>query len=181
MPWSPASTRVGSRRKTSLAWVTGGQASIRHDDRRSRARWNVGGDHKSSIWFSTIDGARELVCADVAWSGNHCGLRKRPFWKLLAFADAVIESTTVCSQCDVRFWHKADISRRSATWLLALSGHANDAKQCLLSGVKRTWIGDQLQSPLTRLTRTVPRRSDFAVLHNAVSAPRRYGRFGPSI
>src|SRR5262249_47721413 len=26
---------------------------------------------KSSIWFSTTDGARELVCADVALSGNH--------------------------------------------------------------------------------------------------------------
>jgi hypothetical protein len=29
--------------------------------------------------FSTTDGARELVCADVALSGNHCELRKRPF------------------------------------------------------------------------------------------------------
>jgi hypothetical protein len=61
------------------------------DNRRSRARWNVDGDHKSSIWFSTTDGARELVCADVALSGNHCELRKRPFWKLLARADEVIE------------------------------------------------------------------------------------------
>src|SRR5215468_5329896 len=65
--WAPQERR-------SLAWVTGWQASIRHDDRRSRARWNVDGDHKSSIWFSTTDGARELVCADVALSGNHCEL-----------------------------------------------------------------------------------------------------------
>ena len=79
------------KKRRSLAWVTGWQASIRHDDRRSRARWNVDGDHKSSIWFSTTDGARELVCADVALSGNHCELRKRPFWKLLARAHAVIE------------------------------------------------------------------------------------------
>src|SRR5262249_17108862 len=84
--WAPQERR-------SLAWVTGWQASIRHDDRRSRARWNVGGDHKSSIWFSTTDGGRELVCADVALSGNHCELRKRPFWKLLASARAVIERT----------------------------------------------------------------------------------------
>src|SRR5215471_878100 len=48
-------------------------------------------NHKSSIWFSTTDGARELVCADVALSGNHCELRKRPLWKLLARAHAVIE------------------------------------------------------------------------------------------
>src|SRR5215471_2002344 len=58
-----------------------------------RARWNVDGDHKSSIWFSTTDGARELVCADVALSGNHCELGKRPFWKLLARAHAVIGRT----------------------------------------------------------------------------------------
>jgi hypothetical protein len=32
-----------------------------------------------------------LVCADVALSGTHCELRKRPFWKLLARAHAVIE------------------------------------------------------------------------------------------
>src|SRR5262249_37220886 len=63
--WAPQERRI-------LAWVTGWQASIRHDDRRSRARWNADGDHKSSIWFSTTDGARELVCADVALSGNHC-------------------------------------------------------------------------------------------------------------
>ena len=44
------------------------------DDRRPRARWNVDGDHKSSIWFSTTDGARELVRADVALSGTHCEL-----------------------------------------------------------------------------------------------------------
>src|SRR5262249_56416005 len=62
------------KERRSLAWVPGWQASIRHDDRRSRARWNVDGDHKSSIWFSTTDGARELVCADVALSGNHCEL-----------------------------------------------------------------------------------------------------------
>jgi len=116
--WAPEERR-------SLAWVTGGQASIRHDDRRSRARWNVGGDHKSSIWFSTVDGARELVCADVALSGNHCELGKRPFWKLLAFADAVIESTTVCCSANVRFWHKADMPRR-CVW-------------CPLSRAKRTW------------------------------------------
>ena len=36
------------------------------DDRRSRARRNADGDHKSSNWLSTIDGARELVCADIA-------------------------------------------------------------------------------------------------------------------
>src|SRR5262249_24873061 len=46
---------------------------------------------KSSIWFSTTDGARELVCAYVALSGNHCELRKRRLWKLLARAHAVIE------------------------------------------------------------------------------------------
>src|SRR5262249_33254185 len=63
--WAPQERR-------SLAWATRWQASIRHDDRRSRARWNVDGDHKSSIWFSTTDAARELVCADVALSGNHC-------------------------------------------------------------------------------------------------------------
>src|SRR5262249_55323597 len=63
--WPPQERR-------SLAWATRWQASIRHDDRRSRARWNVDGDHKSSIWFSTTDGARELVSADVALSGNHC-------------------------------------------------------------------------------------------------------------
>src|SRR5262249_18517657 len=84
--WAPQERR-------SLAWVTGWQASIPHDDRRSRARWNVDGDHKSSIWFSTTDGARELVCADVALSGNHCELGKRPFWKLLARAHAVIGRT----------------------------------------------------------------------------------------
>jgi len=83
-----------------LAWVTGWQASIRHDDRRSRARWNVDGDHKSSIWFSTTDGARELVCADVALSGNHCELRKRPFWKLLARADAVIDHSAPHATCE---------------------------------------------------------------------------------
>jgi hypothetical protein len=55
------------------------QASIRHDDRGSRARWNVDGDHKSSIWFSTTDGAWELVCADVALSGNHCELESVRF------------------------------------------------------------------------------------------------------
>src|SRR5499427_3092492 len=82
--WAPQERR-------GLAWGTRWQASIRHDDRRSRARWNVDGDHKSSIWFSTTDAARELVCADVALSGNHCELTKRPFWKLLARADAVIE------------------------------------------------------------------------------------------
>ena len=32
-----------------------------------------------------------MVCADVALSGNHCELRKRPCWKLLARAQAVIE------------------------------------------------------------------------------------------
>src|SRR6201981_3840461 len=97
---------AGGLQKKDGAWhgLPGGKASIRHDDRRSRARWNVDGDHKSSIWFSTIDGARELVCADVALSGNHCELRKRPFWKLLAFAGAVIESTTVCCSANVRFW-----------------------------------------------------------------------------
>src|SRR5262249_30368641 len=73
------------------------QASIRHDDRRSRARWNVDRGHKSSIWFSTTDGARELVCADVALSGNHCELRKRPFWKLLVRADAVIDHSDASS------------------------------------------------------------------------------------
>jgi hypothetical protein len=88
--WAPQERR-------SLAWVTGWQASIRHDDRRSRARWNVDGDHKSPIWFSTTDGARELVCADVALSGNHCELRKRPFWKLLARADAVIDHSDASS------------------------------------------------------------------------------------
>jgi len=55
------------------------------------ARDGMLNDHKSSIWFSTTDGARELVCADVALSGNHRELRKRPFWKLLARAHAVIE------------------------------------------------------------------------------------------
>ena len=55
------------------------------------ARWNVDGDHKSSIWFSTTDGARELVCAYVALSEKHCELRKRRLWKLLARAHAVIE------------------------------------------------------------------------------------------
>ena len=49
------------------------------------------GDHKSSTWFSTTDRARELVCADVALSGNHCELRKRLLWKLLARAEEVIE------------------------------------------------------------------------------------------
>jgi hypothetical protein len=29
---------------------------------------------------------------------------------------------------------------------LALSGHANDAKQCLLSGAKRTWPKDGVMS-----------------------------------
>jgi len=82
--WAPQERR-------SLAWATRWQGSIRHDDRRSRARWNVDGDHKSSIWFSTTDGARELVCAYVALSGNHCELRKRRLWKLLARAHAVIE------------------------------------------------------------------------------------------
>ena len=84
---------AGGLHKKDGAWhgLPGGKPSIRHDDRRSRARWNVDGDHKSSIWFSTTDGARELVCADVALSGNHCELRKRPFWKLLARADEVIE------------------------------------------------------------------------------------------
>jgi len=80
-----------------LAWATRWQASIRHDDRRSRARWNVDRGHKSSIWFSTTDGARELVCADVALSGNHCELRKRPFWKLLVRADAVIDHSDASS------------------------------------------------------------------------------------
>src|SRR5262249_40947670 len=69
--WAP-------QKRGGLAGATRWQASIRHDDRRSRARWNVDGDHKSSIWFSTTDGARELVCADVALSGNHCELRKTP-------------------------------------------------------------------------------------------------------
>src|SRR5215831_13941500 len=48
--WAPQERR-------SLAWATRWQASIRHDDCRSGARWNVDGDHKSSIWFSTTDGA----------------------------------------------------------------------------------------------------------------------------
>src|SRR5262249_10852889 len=65
--WAP-------KKSGSLAGPPRGKASTRHDDRRSRARWNVDGDHKSSIWFSTTDGARELVCADVALSGNHCEL-----------------------------------------------------------------------------------------------------------
>jgi hypothetical protein len=43
------------------------------------------------------DGARELVCADVALSGNHCELRKRPFWKLLARADVVIDHSDASS------------------------------------------------------------------------------------
>src|SRR5262249_56573190 len=85
------------KKRGGLAGVAGCQASIRHDDRRSRARWNVDGEHKSSIWFSTTDGARELVCADVALSGNHCELRKRPFWKLLARADAVIDHSDASS------------------------------------------------------------------------------------
>jgi len=38
-----------------------------------------------------------LVCADVALSGNHCELRKRPFWKLLARADAVIDHSDASS------------------------------------------------------------------------------------
>src|SRR5262249_2447682 len=88
--WAPQERR-------SLAWVTGWQASIRHDDRRSRARWNVDGEHKSSIWLSTTDGARELVCPNVALAGNHCELRKRPFWKLLACADAVIDHSDASS------------------------------------------------------------------------------------
>jgi hypothetical protein len=29
---------------------------------------------------------------------------------------------------------------------MALSGHANDAKQCLLSGAKRTWPKDGVMS-----------------------------------
>ena len=84
---------AGGLHKKDGAWhgATRWQASIRHDGRRSRARWNVDDDHKSSIWFSTTDGARELVCADVALSGNHCELRKRPLWQLLARADEVIE------------------------------------------------------------------------------------------
>ena len=57
---------AGGLHKKSLAWTPGRQASIRHDDRRSRARRNADGDHKSSNWFSTIDRARELVCAHVA-------------------------------------------------------------------------------------------------------------------
>src|SRR5262249_1995570 len=88
--WAP-------KKSGSLAGPPRGKASTRHDDRRSRARWNVDGDHKSSIWFSTTDGARELVCADVALSGNHCELRKRPFWKLLARADAVIDHSDASS------------------------------------------------------------------------------------
>src|SRR5262249_60329975 len=82
--WAP-------QERGSLAGATGWKASIWYDDRRSRARWNVYSDHKSSIWFSTTDGARELVCAYVALSGNHCELRKRRLWKLLARAHAVIE------------------------------------------------------------------------------------------
>src|SRR5262245_8204822 len=57
--WAP-------QERWNLAWTTRWQAGIRHDDRRSRARRNADGDHKSSNWFSTIDGARELVCAHVA-------------------------------------------------------------------------------------------------------------------
>ena len=57
--WAP-------QERWSLAWTTRWQASVRHDDRRSCARRNADGDHKSSNCFSTIDGARELVCAHVA-------------------------------------------------------------------------------------------------------------------
>jgi hypothetical protein len=35
--------------------------------------------------------ARELICADVGLSGTTANSEKRPFWKLLARADAVIE------------------------------------------------------------------------------------------
>jgi hypothetical protein len=58
--------QVGNNTAWSLAWTTRWQASIRHDDRRSRARRNADGDHKSSNWFSTIDGA---VCMGTERSG----------------------------------------------------------------------------------------------------------------
>ena len=104
--WAPQERR-------SLAWATRWQASIWHDDRRSRARWNADGDHKSSIWFSTTDGARELVCADVALSGNHCELRKRPRWNSLTRSGSV---------------------RRARSWLnFALAGLTNSSSRSLNS------------------------------------------------
>jgi hypothetical protein len=50
--------------KRSLAWGTRWQANIRDYDRRSRARWYVDGDDKTSKWFSTTNGSWDLVRTD---------------------------------------------------------------------------------------------------------------------
>jgi hypothetical protein len=50
-----------------------------------------------------------------------------------------------------------------------------------VSGHSGGKIASRAEGLCELLTPTGPRPSDFAVLHNAVSVPRRYGRFGPSI
>jgi hypothetical protein len=69
-PRAPIAILSPAKRNALVACFNAGglhkRDGARHDDRRSRARRNADGDHKSSNWFSTIDGAWELVCAHVA-------------------------------------------------------------------------------------------------------------------
>jgi hypothetical protein len=64
---------------------------------------------------------------------------------------------------------------------MALTAIRCGAQNSVAIGGTSDITGLEVVSGSVQNDRTGPRPPDFAVLHNAVSAPRRCGRFGPSI